>query len=136
MTRTLGTASMRTLGAAACSAFLLTALAAETALAQVELPGPESGPVGSTVRSRPRPEVEPLGVRAGSFLVYPTLGLHATYDDNVFLSDNDKATNNNVKGDFITNIEPGMLVASNFNNHALNFRVGSDFGLYSDYTRL
>ena len=43
---------------------------------------------------------EPLGIRAGSFLIYPTLSVSEAYDDNVFATDND------TEDDWITLISP------------------------------
>ena len=36
------------------------------------------------VLERPRPGYEALGIRAGGFIVYPSLTLRAEYDDNLF----------------------------------------------------
>lgn len=97
--------------------------------AQLLTPIPEAAPRGDTVASRSRPELDPLGIRAGSFLIFPKFGLDGTYDDNVF------ASNSNEKDDFITDIRPELSVASNFSNHALNFSTGADIGRYATYTR-
>ena len=40
--------------------------------------------LGVTVRSRIRPEFEPLGIRIGPLMIRPVLGLAAGYDDNIF----------------------------------------------------
>src|SRR5690349_20140623 len=39
---------------------------------------------GQTVIDRLRPELAPLGVRAGSFIISPTIETDATYNDNIF----------------------------------------------------
>ena len=39
---------------------------------------------GVTVRSRARPDFEPLGIRAGMVMIRPVLDLSAGYDDNIF----------------------------------------------------
>ena len=36
-----------------------------------------------TVVERPRPELDPLGIRAGSFFIFPSISLSGTYDSNV-----------------------------------------------------
>jgi len=36
------------------------------------------------VMQRPRPEFDPIGIRMGSFLLFPQLGLDGSYDTNVF----------------------------------------------------
>jgi hypothetical protein len=119
----------------ACAIVQLALFLSSTASAQQTGPlvrtGPEATAVrGETVATRARPELEPLGIRLGSFLVYPRLATQATWNDNVF------AERDREKSDFVTDIMPGAAVESNWSNHALNFRTGADFGLYSDYTRL
>ena len=112
------------------------ALAAASALSdavsaqELARPLPEAAPHGETVATRVRPELEPLGVRAGTFLIYPKLGADGTYNDNVF------ATNHDVKDDFIFDIKPEVSVESDWANHALNFRTGADAGYYATYSRL
>ena len=103
----------------------------DAALAQeLVRPLPEAAPHGETVATRARPELDPLGVRAGSFLIYPKLGVEGTYNDNVF------ATNHGEKDDFITDIKPELSVESNWTSHALNFRTGADAGYYATHSRL
>ncbi|MFZ5790034.1 MAG: outer membrane beta-barrel protein [Pseudomonadota bacterium] len=105
-------------------------------LAQAAAPSqgatPEGGylevPRDQTVRERPRPEVEPLGIHVGSFFTYPSVTITEFYNDNVF------ATSSNKKGDFITEISPDLQVKSDWNNHALNFDVGAASGFYADNT--
>lgn len=82
---------------------------------------------GETVLTRPRPEVEQLGIRAGGFRVLPRLEAGGTYDSNVF------ATDTATKDDFITVIRPELDVRSDWNNHALNFRASGDLARYSQY---
>jgi hypothetical protein len=69
----------------------------------------------------------PLGVRAGSFLIYPSLSVSEAYDDNI------KATKNNTDSDFITLIEPLVRAESNFSRHALGLAAGSSLGFYADH---
>lgn len=121
----------------ACAIVPLALSLSSGALAQQTGPlvrtGPEATAVrGETVATRARPELEPLGVRLGSFLLYPRLGIQETWNDNVFAV----SSSSDAKSDFVTDIMPGMAVESNWANHALNFRAGADFGLYSDFTRL
>ena len=40
-----------------------------------------------TVQDRERPDFDPLGIRAGSFLVFPELSVEGGYDSNVFATD-------------------------------------------------
>ena len=80
---------------------------------------------GETVTERPRPDLDPLGVRAGSFLVLPKLSLSEAYDDNIF------STENNTESDFITVISPEVAVQSDWNNHFLGFGAAADIGRYA-----
>ncbi|MBK8209463.1 MAG: outer membrane beta-barrel protein [Rhodospirillales bacterium] len=81
--------------------------------------GPEATAVrGETVATRARPELDPLGVRLGTFLVYPSIGLQGTWNDNVFAVNSTK----DAKSDFVADITPGVAVESDWANHALNFR--------------
>jgi hypothetical protein len=83
---------------------------------------------GAGVLNRPKPELDPLGVRAGGFLIFPNVELGTTYDDNVF------ATENNKQGDFRFQILPTVAVESDFNRHLLRFSAGADVGRYVDNT--
>lgn len=79
-----------------------------------------------TILERPRPDYDPLGVRAGGFLVLPSLTLTETYDDNIFADDSGEID------DFITVISPRVSAVSNFVRHRLGATVGADVGLYLD----
>lgn len=71
---------------------------------------------------------EPLGIRAGSFLIYPTLSVSEAYDDNVF------AVDNNTDDDLITVISPQVRVESNFSRHRLGFTAGSEVAFHVNET--
>ena len=81
---------------------------------------------GQTVRDRPRPNYDPRGLRAGSFLIFPSLTLRQAYDSNVFATPEDE------EGDFITSISPEIAAESQWSNHALNFRAGGEQGVYAE----
>jgi len=83
---------------------------------------------GASILERPKPELDPLGVRAGSFLIFPKVELGTSYDDNVF------ATENNKEGDFLFQVLPTVTVQSDFSRHALKFSAGADVGRYADQT--
>ncbi|WP_207459336.1 outer membrane beta-barrel protein [Azospirillum sp. SYSU D00513] len=83
---------------------------------------------GETVLERPRPEVEQLGVRAGSFLLLPRIETGLTYDSNVF------ATDRNTRDDFIAVVRPQLNVRSDFNNHAVNLRLSGEGGYHFEYS--
>ena len=63
---------------------------------------------------------DPLGIRAGGFLIYPSLSVSEVYDDNVFAVDNNK------DDDLITLIQPGVRAVSNFSRHRLGLTAGSE----------
>ncbi|MGH8533874.1 MAG: outer membrane beta-barrel protein, partial [Gammaproteobacteria bacterium] len=81
---------------------------------------------GETVTSRQRPELDPLGIRAAGFLIYPSLAVSEQYNDNVLAISGDEVD------DFITFITPGVKVNSDWNNHALNFRADANIAKYAD----
>jgi hypothetical protein len=84
---------------------------------------------GETVATRPRPEYDPLGIRAGGFLVFPQISAFQGYNSNVFASDD------NVKDDFFLNLVPALSVQSDWNRHAVNFSTGANYTKYYEYTR-
>ncbi|MGH9875541.1 MAG: outer membrane beta-barrel protein [Pyrinomonadaceae bacterium] len=81
---------------------------------------------GETVTSRQRPELDPLGIRAAGFLIFPSLAVSEQYNDNIF------AIKGQEVDDFITFIRPGVKVNSDWNNHALNFRADANIAKYTD----
>lgn len=88
-------------------------------------PQPERG---ETVTNRSRPELDALGVRAGSFLLYPRLGVQEAYDDNIFAADGDE------KDDFITLVSPRFDLASDWNNHAFELHANAAIGRHAAET--
>lgn len=83
-------------------------------------------PRGQTVRTRPRPELDALGLHMGSFFFFPSLTNSITYNDNVFATDNDETS------DFIYNLSPQMSLQSDWNNHSLTVTSGANLGFYFD----
>ena len=45
---------------------------------------------GDTVLTRPRPELDPLGVRLGSFFLFPRADVVESFNDNIFATEKDK----------------------------------------------
>ena len=114
-----------------CVALAMATAMSDGARAQIAPPTPEAtASRGETVTTRARPELEPLGIRAGTFLIYPSFGIDGTYNDNVF------ATKDDEQDDFITDLRPELSVASNWANHAVNFSTGADIGRHATYSRL
>jgi hypothetical protein len=128
---------MKVLGGLCVSACALM-IASGYAEAQIPAPipaypgnalGPAAvGPEGQTVITRPRPDYDPLGIRLGSFIVHPSLGLTETYDSNVF------ATPTRDVGDFYTTENPGVSVASDWNRRSLAFTATGQFKQYATKT--
>lgn len=83
-------------------------------------------PRGETVRSRQRPEVDPVGIRAGAFMIRPSLSQGIEYNDNVF------ATEDNEKSDVIYTIGPRVDIRSNWTRHNLALAAGGNIGFYFD----
>ncbi len=81
---------------------------------------------GQTVTERARPEVDPLGIRVGGFLLFPQLSVTETYNDNIFAQDT------GTTDDFITVATTAIALRSQFANHALNFRADTSVGRYLD----
>jgi hypothetical protein len=81
---------------------------------------------GETVTNRQRPELDPLGMRAGSFLIYPRLGLQEAYNNNIFAAESDE------QGDFITLVRPQLDVRSDWTNHAVDLHAGATIGRHAD----
>ncbi|HEX6141491.1 MAG TPA: outer membrane beta-barrel protein [Geminicoccaceae bacterium] len=79
-----------------------------------------------TIRERPRPAFDPLGLRAGNFLILPSLDVSEIYDDNIFADAEDETD------DFITLISPRIEATSNFIRHRLGLTLGADIARYLD----
>lgn len=79
---------------------------------------------GVPVTERPRPDYDPLGIRAGAFLILPELALGLEYNDNVY------ATKDNEESDLITVIAPKVDFRSDWTRHAITGSVGLRGGIY------
>jgi hypothetical protein len=88
-----------------------------------------TGPkAGETVTSRRRPQYDPVGVRAGSFFIYPSLELTPLFDTNIF------QTSGNRKSDILAIISPEIVARSNWRRHEFNFGGRADIGRYKSFT--
>ncbi len=81
---------------------------------------------GESVFERARPDYDPLGVRAGGFIILPRVEVGQAYNDNIFAVDDDE------EDDFITVVSPQVDIESDWNNHELNFSTGAESGFYWD----
>lgn len=73
---------------------------------------------GVGVADQERPDYDPIGIRAGSFIMYPSVTGSVSYTDNQF------AQPNNEQDDTIFVIAPEIRVESQWNRHSLNLRGG------------
>ena len=81
-----------------------------------------------TVAQRPHPDFDPLGIRAGSFFIFPSISLNGTYDSNVF------ATSNNEDSDVGAILAPRVDVNSNWSRHSLSFSAGAVGASWADHS--
>ncbi len=80
----------------------------------------------TTVTNRSRPEYDPLGIRAGSFLMFPELAVTEAYSDNVGLDEDDE------QSDFVTQIQPTLEFVSQWSRHLLSLEAGADIAIHAD----
>ena len=66
-----------------------------------------------SVTQRPRPGYEALGIRAGSFLVYPKLTADVAHEDNIFFQATDE------QSDTIYSLRPSLEAVSQWSRHQL-----------------
>lgn len=97
-----------------------------SSIAVAQQAGPTPSP-NVTVLQRARPQFDPLGIRAGGFLIFPSLSVTGQYDSNVF------AREKKVEDDFGLVVRPQVNVASQWSRHALNFNAFGEFGLYNEF---
>lgn len=118
--------SLRFWGVLAVLAGLMTA-SPDPVRAQEGVPGAVKQE-RDTVSQRRRPDYDPVGIRIGSWDLFPQLDLTGQYDDNIF------ATSSNKKNDFIGLISPSVRLNSDWSNHALNFSSGATIGKYKTFS--
>ncbi|GAB6041417.1 hypothetical protein JCM17961_20910 [Endothiovibrio diazotrophicus] len=84
---------------------------------------------GQTVKDRAHPEYAALGIRAGSFLLYPQAKLEARYDDNIYFSNVNRAD------DWTAVVTPSLQIDSDWGRHALTIDMGAEINRYDEHTR-
>ena len=77
---------------------------------------------GSTATTMPHPELSPIGIHTGGFMLFPSLIYTGTFDDNVF------ATDSNKQSSYVSELSPRINANTDWNNHALNFSASSNIG--------
>jgi hypothetical protein len=91
----------------------------------VGVPGYGTAP-GVTVASRERPDFDPFGVRADSFLLRPQWEEGLGYDNNVFGSGTGQ------RGSWLVGSHPSLLVGSDWSRDSLGGYLGADDLRYLD----
>ncbi|WP_428151334.1 outer membrane beta-barrel protein [Caulobacter sp.] len=77
------------------------------------------------VRERPHPEYEPLGVRAGAFLVNPKLTTQVIHTDNLY------GSNTNAKSASYLALTPSVMVKSNWARNEIALNASTEFDRYA-----
>jgi len=80
------------------------------------------------VTGRQRPELDPVGIRLGSFLWKPALGVGLVYDDNVLATDED------TKQDVAMVVAPAFRLSSELARHSLALEGGAQLTRYREQT--
>jgi hypothetical protein len=84
---------------------------------------------GETVMERSRPELDPLGVPLGGFLLFPSLSVGESYRDNIFDTESGK------QSDGITDIHPALRLQSNWNRHSVALFSDAHVDRYIDHPK-
>ncbi len=102
------------------------------AVAQEQVQPPPPPPIfqdpnpNVSVLERTRPDYNPLGIRARSFLIFPSIGLLGEYDDNV------RATDNDEEDDYSLSVVPRIAARSQWSRHELNVITFGDFAFFAN----
>lgn len=81
-----------------------------------------------SVRQRPHPGYEALGLREGAFMVWPKLNATVEYNNNIF------ATSIAQQSDTIWHVTPEIDVTSNWSRHSLDLYARGTINRYSDFS--
>ena len=90
-------------------------------------PGQPTYP-SQTVVQRPRPELDPLGLRIGDFFWFPRGELDEAYNSNIF------ATPSRTTADAITILRPGFDLLSSFPRNELNLHGSATTQFYASHS--
>lgn len=93
-------------------------------------PGEKIEPEDTPVMTRQWPGYEPKGIRAHSWMFYPSFSVGGLYDSNVFASNSDK------KSDIAAVVSPSLRIASLWDKHQLTFDGYVKSERYSHYASL
>ncbi len=89
-------------------------------LLDTDIPVATPGKRNRTVLERPRPELDPLGITAGGFRVYPVLGLEAGRTSNAL------GASAGAQGDVNLSLHPNVRIDSQWSRHALGAELDDD----------
>lgn len=81
-----------------------------------------------SVRQRPRPDYEAIGIKTGAFTVYPRVTFEGEYNDNIY------ATATDEESDVIWRVKPEVAARSNWSRHALGAFASASINRYSDFS--
>jgi len=81
-------------------------------------------PVLETIEEDP---YAPIGVRMGSFLLFPELAAESVYNDNIFLS------SIRPEGDWALALTPALRVQSDWSRHSLEANVGGEYSFHERF---
>lgn len=102
----------------------LIVLAPVHALAQT----PPDEDRGVSVRERPRPEYDPVGINLGGFDLHARLDLAVTSTDNLFAEEVDE------QEDFFFDIAPWVGLNSHWSRHGLGVEAGANFRQHDEFS--
>lgn len=92
-------------------------------------PTPVMSPIQTAPAPAPpdeKPSPDEVGIRVGSFVLFPVLDLRAGYDTNVFAQPAGQQTSSAYEA-----IRPSLDLQSDWNNHSLNIGLYGQFGFYN-----
>ena len=81
----------------------------------------------TSVRQRPRPDYEAIGLKSGGFTLYPRVTVEAVNDDNIY------AVATGKDSDMIWRVKPEVALRSNWSRHALGAFASASINRYSDF---
>jgi len=116
---------MRILTTAAVAAALMAAVPA-VSVAQ-DLGSNFKRDKNTSVRQRPRPDYEAIGVKAGGFTLYPRVTVEAVHDDNIY------AVASGEQSDVIWKVKPEVAARSNWSRNALGAFASASVNRYADF---
>lgn len=79
-----------------------------------------------SVRDRPHPEYDALGIRAGAFMISPRIDIGLSHDDNIYAAETAKI------GDTIIDFHPQVTAKSTWSRHSLSFGADSTTTKYKN----